>query len=302
MDISQLEVFLSVAQEKSFSRAAESLHRTQPAVSQAVRRLEAELGEPLFDRSSKDGTLTAAGKVLLDFAQQMMNLRQHAHSAIRELRDLHRGKLTLSANEYTVMGLLPVIPTFRARHPHIKIEVKRSLASRIPSEILGRDAEIGVVTFKPNDTSISSIPVITDELALIVAPDHPLATRGTVSVKELGAETFIAHNVPSPYRERVIKTFEKHRTPLNISMEMPTLEAIKRMVEDRMGVALVPRLTAQTEFERGLLVGLTVKEMRLERKLHLVYRKGASLSHAAKAFLRVARDAAAHKRAKATAP
>jgi DNA-binding transcriptional LysR family regulator len=301
MDISQLEVFLSVAQEKSFSRAAESLHRTQPAVSQAVRRLEGELGEPLFDRSSKDGTLTAAGKVLFDFAQQMMNLRQHAHSAIRELRDLHRGKLTLSANEYTVMGLLPLIPTFRARHPHIKIEVKRSLASRIPSEILGRDAEIGVVTFKPNDASISSIPVISDELALIVAPEHPLATRGTVSVKELGAETFIAHNVPSPYRERVIKTFEKHRTPLNISMEMPTLEAIKRMVEDRMGVALVPRLTAQTEIERGLLVGLTVKEMRLERKLHLIYRKGASLSHAAKAFLRVARDAAGRKRAASTA-
>jgi len=277
------------------------LHRTQPAVSQAVRRLEAELGEPLFDRSSKDGTLTSAGKVLFDFAQQMLNLRQHAHSAIRELRDLHRGKLTLSANEYTVMGLLPLIPTFRARHPHIKIEVKRSLASRIPSEILGRDAEIGVVTFKPNDASISSIPVISDELALIVAPEHPLATRGVVSVKELGAETFIAHNVPSPYRERVIKTFEKHRTPLNISMEMPTLEAIKRMVEDRMGVALVPRLTAQTEIERGLLVGLTVREMRLERKLHLIYRKGASLSHAAKAFLRVARDASGHKRIKATA-
>jgi len=291
VDISQLEVFLSVAQEKSFSRAAEALHRTQPAVSQAVRRLEGELGEPLFDRSSKDGTLTAAGKVLFDFAQQMMNLRHHAHTAIRELRDLHRGKLTLRANEYTVMGLLPLIPTFRARHPHIKIEVKRSLASRIPSEILGRDAEIGVVTFKPSDASISSIPVTTDELALIVAPDHPLAGREIISVKELGAETFIAHNVPSPYRERVIKTFEKHRTPLNISMEMPTLEAIKRMVEDRMGVALVPRLTAQTEIERGLLAGLTVKEMRLERKLHLIYRKGATLSHAAKAFLRVARGA-----------
>jgi DNA-binding transcriptional LysR family regulator len=190
------------------------------------------------------------------------------------------------------MGLLPLIPTFRARHPHIKIEVKRSLASRIPSEILGRDVEIGVVTFKPSDASISSIPVTTDELALIVAPEHPLAGRPTISVRELGAETFIAHNVPSPYRERVVKTFEKYRTPLNISMEMPTLEAIKRMVENRMGVALVPRLTAQTEIERGLLVGLTVKEMRLERKLHLIYRKGATLSHAAKAFLRVAREPA----------
>src|SRR5213594_3889785 len=171
MDINQLEVFLGVAHEKSFSRAAEALHRTQPAVSQAIRRLEAELGEQLFDRSSKDGTLTAAGRVLYDFAQQMINLRQHAHSAMRELRDLHRGKLSLSANEYTVMCLLPLIPIFRARHPHIKIEVKRSLASRIPSEILGRDVEMGVVTFKLTDKAISSIALTIDELTLIVAPE-----------------------------------------------------------------------------------------------------------------------------------
>ena len=291
MDMNQLEVFLSVAQEKSFSRAAEALHRTQPAVSQAIRRLETELGEPLFDRSSKDGTVTAAGRVLLDFAQQMMNLRVHAHSAIRELRDLHRGKLSLGANEYTVMCLLPLIPIFRARHPHIKIEVKRSLASRIAGEILGRDVEIGVVSFKPSDQSIKSLPIAMDELALIVAPDHPLAAKKTVSVRELGAEAFIAHNVPSPYRERVIKTFEKHRTPLNISMEMPTLEAIKRLVETGLGVALVPRLAAQTEIERKQLAGLSVKEMRLERRVHLIYRKGATLSHAAKAFLTVARGA-----------
>src|SRR2546426_12763034 len=113
MDINQLEVFLGVANEKSFSRAAEPLPGTHPAVSPAIRRLENELGEPLFDRSSKDGTLTAAGRVLFDFAQQMLNLRQQAHSAIRELRDLHRGKLSLGANEYTVMCLLPLIPIFR---------------------------------------------------------------------------------------------------------------------------------------------------------------------------------------------
>ena len=290
MDINQLEVFLSVAREKSFSRAAETLHRTQPAVSQAIRRLEGELGEPLFDRSSKDGTLTVAGRVLHDFAQQMLSLRGHAHAAIRELRDLHRGKLSLSANEYTVSGLLPLIPVFRARHPHIKIEVKRSLASRIPSEILDRHVEIGVVSFKPHDQSIKSVAVTADELALIVPATHPLAAKHTVSVRELGAESFIAHNVPSPYRDRVIKTFEKYRTPLNISMEMPTLEAIKRLVEDGLGVALVPRLAAQLEIQRGQLAGLTVKEMRLERRLHLIYRRGATLSHAAKAFLRVARE------------
>jgi DNA-binding transcriptional LysR family regulator len=290
MDINQLEVVVAVAQEKSFSRAAEALHRTQPAVSQSIRRLEAELGEPLFDRSSKDGTLTAAGVVLLEFAHQMLNLRQTAHSALKELKDLHRGKLILSANEYTVMYLLPLIPVFRARHPHIKIEVKRSLASRIASEVLGRETEIGIVSFKPNDPTVASMSVLMDELALIVSPDHPLATQSTISVRELGAESFIAHNVPSPYRERVIRTFEKYKTPLNISMELPTLEAIKRCVEREMGVALVPRLTAQAEIARGQLKALTVREMKLERRLHLIYRKGATLSHAARAFLRVAKE------------
>ena len=265
MDVNQLEVLIAVANEQSFSRAAQSLHRTQPAVSQAIRRLENELGEPLFDRSSKDGTLTAAGKVLFDFAEQILNLRHGAHRAIKELKDLQQGKLALSANEYTVMYLLPVLSVFRARHPHIKVEVKRSLASRIP--------------------------VVMDELALIVAPTHPLADHSVVSVRELGAESFIAHNVASPYRDRVVKTFEKYKTPLNISMEMPTLESIKRLVEQEMGVAFVPRLTAQIDIERKQIVALTVKEMRLERRLQLIFRKGATLSHAARAFLRVAKGA-----------
>jgi DNA-binding transcriptional LysR family regulator len=290
MDINQLEVLIAVAQEKSFSRAAERLHRTQPAISQAIRRLETEIGEPLFDRSSKDGTMTAAGRLLFGHAQQMLNLRLSAHAAIKELKGLHRGKLSLSANEYTVMYLLPLLPVFRARHPHIKIEVKRSLASRISSEILARETEIGIVSFKPSDPAIAALPVLTDELALIVPPDHPLAARKIVSVRELGAESFIAHNVPSPYRERVVRTFEKYRTPLNISLEMPTLEAIKRFVEGGMGVALVPRLTAQAEIARGQIAALTVREMKLERKLYLVYRKSATLSHAARAFLRVARE------------
>jgi DNA-binding transcriptional LysR family regulator len=290
MDINHLEVFLAVAQERSFSRAAESLHRTQPAVSQAIRRLETELGESLFDRSSKDGTLTAAGKVLLDYSQQMLNLRHHAQSAIRELRDLQRGKLSLGANEYTVNSLLPLIPIFRARHPHIKIEIKRSLASRIPGEVIGRDVEIGVISFKPNDTALKSLSVGLDELALVVAPDHPLAEKKIISVRELGAEAFIAHNVPSPYREKVVKTFAQARTPLNISMEMPTLESIKRLVEQGLGIALIPRLAAQIEIDRKQLAGLVVREMKFERRLHLIYRRGATLSHAAKAFLRVARD------------
>lgn len=290
MDINQLEVLVAVAQEKSFSRAAEVLNRTQPAVSQAIRRLEIEIGEKLFDRSSKDGTLTAAGEVLLEYARQMMNLRQTAHSAIKELRNLQKGKVSLSANEHTVFYLLPVIEEFRRRFPLVKVEVRRGVASRIPTEVMARETELGVISFRPNDESVKSFPVFTDELALIVSPKHPLANKKSVSVKELGNESFIAHNAASPYRQKVIETFEKYRTPLNIAIELPSLEAIKRLVELNVGVALVPKLTAEAEISRGQLKHLSVNEMRLERKLHIIYRRNSVLSQAAQGFLDVVKE------------
>lgn len=290
MDINQLEVLVTVAREKSFSRAAEILDRTQPAVSQAIRRLEAEIGETLFDRSSKDGTLTFAGEVLVGYARQMLNLRHTASNAIKELRGLHKGKVTISANEHTVFCLLPVIREFRERHPNIKIEVQRGVASRIPKEITAREVELGVISFKPNDDSLRSVSILTDELMLIVAPSHPFALRKSVSVKELGDEIFIAHNAVSPYRHKVIETFEKHNTTLNIAVELPSLEAIKRLVETGIGVALIPKLTARVEIANGQLVGLPVAEMKFDRKMNIIYRRNSVLSHAAEAFLKTAKE------------
>ena len=290
MDINQLEVLVTVAREKSFSRAAEILERTQPAISQAIRRLETEIGETLFDRSSKDGTLTFAGEVLVGYAKQMLNLRNAASSAINDLRGLHRGKVTLSANEHTVFCLIPVIHKFRQEHPDIKIEVQRSVASRIPKEITAREVELGVISFRPQDDSIRAVPILTDELRLIMAPGHRLADRKWVSIKDLAAESFVAHNAVSPYRRQVVEAFEKNRTRLNITVELPTLEAIKRLVETGAGVALVPQMAARVEIESGRLIAVPVKEIRLERKLNIIYRKNSVLSHAAVAFLKTAKE------------
>ena len=210
MDIHELEVLIVVAEEKSFSRAAKVLlHRTQPVVSQAIGRLENEIGEKLFDRSSKDGTLTLAGEVLLKYARKMINLRRGARTALRDLRELHHGKVSISANEHTVFYLLQVIEKFTKRHPLIRVEVQRGVASRIPKEIMAREVELGVISFKPKDKSVKSVLVSTDELVLIVSPKHQLADKKTVSVQDLGIESFIAHNAPSPYREQVIQKFEK---------------------------------------------------------------------------------------------
>jgi DNA-binding transcriptional LysR family regulator len=289
MDINQLEVFVTVARERSFSRAAEVLDRTQPAISQAIRRLESDLGETLFDRSSKDGTLTFAGQVLLEYAEQMLNLREHAETAMTEMRNLHHGKVTISANEHTVFYLLPVIEEFRKRHPLIKIEVQRGVASRIPKQITAREVELGVISFEPHDESLLAVSVFEDELVLIVSPNHALAGEKSVSIKRLGDEVFIAHNAPSPYRRQVIESFEKYKTALNISVELPSLEAIKLLVEKGIGIALVPRLTARAEIAAGRLCALSVTEMKLERQLNIIYRRSSELSHAAKAFLEVAK-------------
>ncbi len=293
MDLGQLEMLVAVAQEKGFSRAADSVHRTQSAVSQAIQRLEAEIGTPLFDRSTKSGVPTPAGRLLCEYAQQMLNLRREARAAIQELGTLRRGKLSIAANEYTVMHLLPVIGAYRARHPHITIEIKQSLASQIPSEILAHEVEIGAITYRPAQPGLTVVPFARDELALLVAPGHPLAGRDVVSILDLGAESVLAHNRRSPYRERVVQTFEQHRTPHHIAMELPTLEAIKRLVELGLGVALMPRQAAQAEITRGHIVALPVREMRFERPVQLVYRNSAKLSHAATAFVACARESRA---------
>jgi DNA-binding transcriptional LysR family regulator len=121
MELSQLEVFLMVAREGRFSRAAEKLFRTQSAVSQTIRKLEEELGEPLFDRSSREGVLTDAGRTLQQYAEQLLNLREDAQEALVELRELQTGKLVIAANEFTALYLLPVLAEFRRLHPMIRI-------------------------------------------------------------------------------------------------------------------------------------------------------------------------------------
>src|SRR5215510_4637109 len=125
MDLFQLEIFVTVAREGSFSRAAEKLYRTQPAVSQAIRKLEREVGESLFDRSSRDGILTDAGQMLHEYAQKLLNLRSEAHTALKELREMHKGKLAIAANEFTCLYLLPALAEFRRLYPMVKVTVLR---------------------------------------------------------------------------------------------------------------------------------------------------------------------------------
>lgn len=296
MDLFQLEIFLTVAREGSFSRAADKLFRTQPAVSQAIRKLEREVGESLFDRSSRDGTLTDAGQMLQEYAQKLLNLRSEARVALKELREMHKGKLAIAANEFTCLYLLPALAEFRRLYPMIKITVLRALASRIPADVLKHGAELGAISFDPEEPLLKSIVVYRDELTFVVNPRHPLASARQVSIRQLGAESFVAHNVQSPYRAKVLQAFKRYKTPLNMDVELPTIEAIKRFVSRGSGVALVPGICVEAEVASGELVSVPVRELRIERKLRLVYRKKASLSHAGRAFLKVAESMASEQK------
>jgi DNA-binding transcriptional LysR family regulator len=292
MDLSQLETFLAVIEERGFSRAASRLHRTQPAISHTIRRLEDEIGEPLFERSSREGTLTAAGELLREYAQRMLKLRGEATSALDQLRSLERGRLHIAANEYTCLYLLPVLDEFRRLCPHISVLVERSLGSRIADQLMDRSVELGMVTFPPADEQLHAIGVYNDSVVFVVNPRHPLAREKKVALRQLAAESFIAHNVLSPLRRRVIELFEKHKTPLNMYVELPSLEAIKRFVAMGNGVALVPGLTVQQELARKELVQVHVPELKIDRQLLLVHRRQGTLSHAAQAFLKVIRTMA----------
>ena len=164
MELSQLAIFLAVAEERSFSRAAQKMMRTQPAISLAVQRLEAELGETLVDRSLKDGTLTEAGKVVFEYARKFANMNRGLANALTELRDLHTGRLTIGANESGALYLLSPIRRFRQLYPGVKVEVRRSLSSRIPSDVLDNSIELGVVSYEPSDRTLHSQVIYTDSL------------------------------------------------------------------------------------------------------------------------------------------
>ena len=287
MDLYPLHVFLTVAAEKSFSRAAERLLRTQPAVSLAVQRLEAELGEKLIDRSAKELFLTDAGHTVLDYARRFESLRQELENSLAELRDKSSGRLVIGANESTTLYLLRHIGNYRRLYPKVKVQVRRSLSSKIPTELIDGNLELGVISYDPNDDRLVTKVIYTDSLVFVVSPKHRFADRESVSITELDMETFIAHNVISPYREVVLREFQRHKVPLNMDVEMPTVETIRKLVQSNQGVAFMPLMCVGPELEQGTLRAVKVTELNVERKIRLVYPARRALSHAAKAFLEV---------------
>jgi DNA-binding transcriptional LysR family regulator len=223
----------------------------------------------------------------------MTRLQDEAAGAVRELQELRRGRVVIGVNEAAVHVLLPIVVQFREAYPHAQVEMRRVQSRQIPGEVLNRSLDFGLVTFPPGERGLLSVPLGVDELVMLTHPTHPLARRRQVTMEEFGRQTVIAHNDPSPRRERVLRLFEQKHAPINIQMSLPSLDGIKRAVEMNLGVALLPRRCALSEIARKQLAAVRVPQLRVPRSLRLLYRQTGESSHAANAFLEAAQAHAA---------
>ena len=286
MELWQLEVFTAVAEEKSFSRAGQRIGRTQPAISSAIKLLEGELGEPLFDRMGKSIRLTVAGELLFEYAARLLRLREEAVLAIGELRGLSRGTLRLGANETTCLYLLPeVLSAFTKAYPKVQVDIHRAITRSITERVIEGNLDFGIVTLPVKNSRLETLTIHRDEMALIVGPAHGLASRRSVRMNELEAEPFILHKVGTTTRERLVKHFNEGGVKMRVTMELASIETIKRFVSVGMGISIVPRLCISKEIEEGSLRALSIRDARFQRKLGLIYNRDRYQSQAARAFL-----------------
>src|SRR5471030_2608903 len=244
MDLLQLEHFLAVVEERSFTRAAERVCRTQPAVSQSIKKLEEEVGAPLFARDTHDVSLTEAGKVLVDYARKMVRARDDATRELGALKSLKTGTLNIAAHESAAVYLLPApLRAYLTRFPDVKVGIYRSRLTDIPRQVMDREVHLGFVKEEPGFHELKCVEVHADEMILVTSPGNPLTARAGVRVRDLGSERFVLHHLCSTTEQKILRLFHEHHTPCQIVAELWSFENIKTFVQAEVGIAIVPRIT-----------------------------------------------------------
>lgn len=274
MDLLQLEHFLAVAVEGTFTRAAERVLRTQPALSQSIKKLETDLEATLFVRESNVVYLTEAGRLLEKYAHRMLNLRDEAKRSVAQLQSLKAGTLTVAAHESAELYLLPAaILRFMQILPDIRISIRRARLEEIPGLVLDREVHIGFVKEAPAFQELESVDVHSDRMALIAAPKHPLAARKTVSVKDLDGAPFVVHRSCSSTEQLVLRLFRQNGIQCHVVTELCSFENMKRFVVGNVGLAIVPRITVMEELAAGSLIEIGMPELNFHRGTVMTYRR-----------------------------
>jgi DNA-binding transcriptional LysR family regulator len=285
----RLQVFHAVATTGSFSRAArEILHISQPAVSNHVHTLEAELGVMLLERVGKRVILTEAGQIVQRYAEQVLALGAETQRALRELHDVQRGTLRLGASSTPGIYLLPpVLAAFVQRYPGITLELEIANSQRVVDGVLARQWDLGMIGIPLAHPQLHVQPYWRDTLVLIVAPHHRLATQPAVTLADLVGETWIAREAGSASGQVVNAVLHGAHLVQDHTLVLQGSEGVKQAVMAGLGIAMVSRFAVRLEVQQGVLRIVPVTDVDAERDLCLIWRHDSHLPAAVRAFLEV---------------
>ena len=284
MDFDWLTTFLEVARQKSFSRAGEKLHLTQPSISAQIRALESHVGHRLLNRGGGKVTLTAAGRVFQPFAEQSLSQLRHIHLTLADMERMPRGTLTVSANDSTALYVLPLlISKFKKQYPRVALNIVRAERTKTLELVLEREVEFGIVSLPVKDARLHVDTIHKDNLVLVVPAGHPLTELETVTLPQVSKYGFLLPN-RGRRRELLDYMFEQHKLSQRITMELDSSELLKRLILAGLGVGFLPRINVVTEVRQGLLQTVDIEGIDLPRHLALISRQDATLTRAGNAF------------------
>ncbi len=293
MDLDQLHTFLEIVRLKSFSKAALTCYRTQPAISAQIRQLEQEMNASLFERLGTKIALTPAGRIFAEYAEQILDLRRRLQDSINELERAPKGEIVIAANESTCIYVLPhVFSEYKKQFPNVQLLVDRSYGGRIEEAVLDNQADFGVTQLPVQEKRLQVAAIHTDEIKLVAPPGHPLLAHKQVSARELPPHTLLLPKSGTT-RARLNAWMEAVEDDIHISMELDSTEMIKRFVMAGLGVSFLAASNCREEVKSGRLGTVSLGPEPMIRKLGLIYRKDKALSKAALGFIQVILENAA---------
>ena len=287
MDLDQLHTFLEIVRLKSFSKAAQSCYRTQPAVSAQVRQLEQEMNAPLFARLGTKIALTPAGEIFAQYAEQILDLRRRAQDSINELERVPRGELVIAANEATCIYVLPrVFSEYKKRFPNVQILVDRAYGTRVVEAVVDNQADFGITQLPVTEKRLQVAKIHSDEIKALFPPRHPLALKDCILPQDLVGLQLLLPKAGQT-RNRLNAWLEPVEDQVSISMELDSTEMLKRFAMAELGVAFVAGSHTGEEVAAGRLAARSLGPEPMVRQIGLIYRKDKALSKAALGFIEV---------------
>ena len=285
MDFGQIDAFVQVAKHQSFSRAAEVLQLTQPSITARIQGLERELGEELFERSGRGVKLTDGGHVFLPYVERILQTLREGRDAVEDVRNVQLGSLRLgSALTISTYVLPKMLHDFCQRYSGVEVIVRTGRSEQVLNMLLSDEVQVALVR-AINNPELESIHLYDDEIALVAYPGHAFAVSGRATIAEAAAEPIVLFDRGSSYYGLINNFFRQAGVIPNVAMELDSLEATKRMVEEGLGIALVPLVTVERELESGVLVKIDIDQEPITRPISLVYRANRKRPRAVQAFI-----------------